>query len=170
MQQNLFDNKNDIKNNEIYENENLGRDYYIDEDEDENQSYEMPNNKERTYKSKLVNSQISYPEIYKILEPMIAKTLQIYQEQQFNEDILNQMTNQIYDAIEVDNNQITEDNTNSQEVSINLKDADKEDSVAQKLASTTYQEGIISSKKNFRENSLLRDLIKILLIQKIINS
>ena len=127
-----------------------------------------------TNNSQVPKSQIEqcYPEIYKIIYPMVKKACN----DNFNlntEEEIDKITNEIYYAIE-DNNQIN--------ININLENAVR--TKTSENASNRNQKEVVNSKENLSEQSMnstrntetrritnnnLRDLIKILIIRELLN-
>lgn len=127
-----------------------------------------------TNNSQVPKSQIEqcYPEIYKIIYPMVKKACN----DNFNlntEEEIDKITNEIYYAIE-DNNQIN--------ININLENAVR--TKTPENASNRNQKEVVNSKENLSEQSMnntrntetrritnnnLRDLIKILIIRELLN-
>lgn len=102
-----------------------------------------------------------YPDIYVLLNPMIEKTIAENNEKEMTEELIETMTKQIYDSIEEDMSvkqvsaaSLTSDNKNR---NINMNSSIKPVS---NTVQTARRPG----------NSTLRDLIKILLINKILNN
>lgn len=96
---------------DIYENNNFEKEYYVDEeqwknDADYNQKIENQeskvkiNDQDRSYKARLVSNTIDYPEIYHILSPMIEKAIKIHQNNNFDKACLEEITNEVYTAID----------------------------------------------------------------------
>lgn len=133
------------------------------------------NMEENSYtNSQVPKSQIEqcYPEIYKIIYPMVKKACN----DNFNlntEEEIDKITNEIYYAIE-DNNQIN--------ININLENAVR--TKTPENASNRNQKEVVNSKENLSEQSMnntrntetrritnnnLRDLIKILIIRELLN-
>lgn len=133
------------------------------------------NMEENSYtNSQVPKSQIEqcYPEIYKIIYPMVKKACN----DNFNlntEEEIDKITNEIYYAIE-DNNQIN--------ININLENAVRTKTAEN--ASNRNQKEVVNSKENLSEQSMnntrntetrritnnnLRDLIKILIIRELLN-
>lgn len=132
------------------------------------------NMEENSYtNSQVPKSQIEqcYPEIYKIIYPMVKKACN----DNFNlntEEEIDKITNEIYYAIE-DNNQIN--------ININLENAVRTKTAEN--ASNRNQKEVVNSKENSEHsmkdtrnkenrritNNNLRDLIKILIIRELLN-
>jgi hypothetical protein len=120
------------------------------------------NNFNRTYNA---NSELEncYPEIYKIVYPMIMKKCNESRGPFTNEDIEN-MTDELYYAIE---------EKNEVRLNINLTNDVRTTSNNTKIVEKRPEVTIKESKEGNREtrqiNSGLRDLIKILLIRELLN-
>lgn len=106
-----------------------------------------------------------YPEIYKIVYPMITKKCSMVN-QPITKDLINQMTDEIYSAIEV-NNQIN--------VNINLQN--EMQTTQNNRSDRKNQMGEVSKKDTLKEsrgedrqfrNRDLRDLIQILIIRELL--
>lgn len=106
------------------------------------------------------NSQLeqSYPEIYKVVYPMVSKRCENVRADLSNEE-LEKMTDEIYFALE---------SKNETQLNINLKnDVRTSSSVNARKADVSATE---SPKRETRQfNSGLRDLVKILLIRELLN-
>lgn len=123
-------------------------------------------NSANTYTQVSVNMELEqyYPEIYKIIYPMITKKCNNVSNNLTNEDIEN-MTDEIYSAVE-ENNQI--------QVNINLgNDIKSSQTNTVKTTSNKAEVKVSETAKENRNtrqiNGGLRDLIKILLIRELIN-
>ena len=123
-------------------------------------------NSANTYTQVSVNMELEqyYPEIYKIIYPMITKKCNNVSNNLTNEDIEN-MTDEIYSAVE-ENNQI--------QVNINLGNDIK--SSQTNIVKTTSNKAEVKVSETAKENRNtrqinggLRDLIKILLIRELIS-
>lgn len=94
-----------------------------------------------------------YPEIYTLLMPMIDKTIEDNNEKEVTEEVIETMTKQIYDSIQ--------DDINIQRVS-NVNDG--------KNINTNVRQFSNNQVARRPGNPTLRDLIKILLINSLINN
>lgn len=97
-----------------------------------------------------------YPEIYILLTPMVEKTVLENSEKEITEELVESMTNQVYNAIQDDMN-VKQVNTN------------------QSLTNNKNVNGNVKQVSNIQvarrpENHSLKDLIKILLINSLINN
>ena len=130
-------------------------------------SYEYVSNRP-TYNQDILNL---YPEIYKILNPMICKICEA-NTKPITEELLNQMTDEIYLNIESDGN-INNRNTNT-----NLRNTDNSSKTSnnrttEKNKETNREENTESMKNETRQartprNPVLRDLIKILILNQLL--
>ena len=117
------------------------------------------------------NSQIEacYPEIYKIIYPMVKKACTEISEP-ITPELIDRMTNEIYSAVESDNqinvrinltNEVSKNETNRSN-----RIADKNEKVNEKASEATNKEN--REDRQFRNRNLL-DLIKILIIRELLN-
>ena len=130
-------------------------------------NYEYVSNRP-TYNQDILNL---YPEIYKILNPMICKICEA-NTKPITEELLNQMTDEIYLNIESDGN-INNRNTNT-----NLRNTDNSSKTSnnrttEKNKETNREENTESMKNETRQartprNPVLRDLIKILILNQLL--
>lgn len=93
-----------------------------------------------------------YPEIYRIVRPMVTSTCQMYSNQTITEEVLEEMTMKIFMSVETNENRGGEEQKplkNGDVVNPNVKRENRED-------------------RNRPNNFLLKDLIKILLINELI--
>ena len=109
-----------------------------------------------------------YPDIYVILNPMVEKTLSENANKEITEEVLEAMTNQIYDSLEEDmiaNTKVASNNNSIQE------------NKNRNLNKTSQVSTPITAASNLNKtavrrigNPTLRDLIKILLINKLLEN
>ncbi len=92
-----------------------------------------------------------YPEIYKLVYPMVCKTRNVHIHQELTKELLEQMTDEIYKNIEPENINITP-------VRTQLKNGDVRN------PNSKDPEPVI--KETRQSNYLLRDLIRILLLRE----
>ena len=131
------------------------------------------------------NLESMYPEIYKILQPMVQKACSTINYRSFSIDTLEVLTDEIYKSVETDENlNIVNVNVRTQEadellkrdikisprsnkMSISEKNNQKESAIQ-----NTIHESEAESKENRNRisNPTLRDLIKILLLNQILNN
>lgn len=114
--------------------------------------YEDENN--FTYNNQQIDDM--YPEIYKILYPMVCKACMNIQEN-ISEDLVSRITNDIY--INVENAEIEQEKRNIQKTNNNLKD----NSNKNVDISNTRNENRVN-------NFLLRDLIRILVLRELLGN
>lgn len=111
-----------------------------------------------------VNVDNMYPEIYKIIYPMVCKACMNTNEN-ITEDLVSRITNEIY--INVENIEVTKDNRNSSN-SINNNQISKNirtDNLSNRTNSAEMQTNRIEDRNR---NPLLRDLIRILVLRELI--
>ena len=123
--------------------------------------YNRKENYENTYRYAPVspvnnanNSELEkcYPEIYKIVKPMVTSTCEMYSNQTITEEILEEMTMKIFMSVETTENRSVEEQKplkNGDVINPNAKRENRED-------------------RNRPNNFLLKDLIKILLINELL--
>ncbi len=101
-----------------------------------------------------------YPEIYKIVYPMISKEC-LNNTNPISEELIEEMTDKIYNSIEVDN---------EIQLNINLKNETNNRNVSNNV--NTKKEVTNNTKIENRQirNNNLRDLIKILLIRELLGN
>lgn len=134
-------------NYESYSRDVLG--YRQNTNENHQQTYENNTNNYNGEINREVNLENSYPEIYRVINPMIENTINMYSDRNINNDILEEMTDRIYNSLENDERYLETKNTplkNGDVINPNAKE------------------------ENRNNNFLLKDLIKILLIKQILNN
>lgn len=109
-----------------------------------------------------------YPDIYTILNPMVEKTLNENQNKEITEELLETMTRKIYEAVEDDMNirAVSTTPVSNNSVAVNENKNRNITSLANQNVNTT-KTTTISRRPN---NPTLRDLIRILLINRIIDN
>ena len=144
-----------------------------------------------------------YPEIYKLLEPMICKICEA-NTKSISKELLEQMTDEIYLNIESDTNINDENivnirvnaqgNSNTEEINKNsssrkfqdrrldkrdgaknteLKEKSEEKNLVRadsKKSNDIKNDEIVSEKRQIKRNSTLRDLIKILILNRLLGA
>lgn len=112
-----------------------------------------------------------YPEIYVILKPMIEKTVNENSSREITEEVINEMTNKIYESVEEDMSisprQVSNNNINAETKNRNINQA------VQVSASTSTTSGAQKTARrpnNRPGNPTLRDLIRILIINRILDN
>ena len=104
-----------------------------------------------------------YPEIYKIVYPMVSKKCQSVRGELTNEDIEN-MTDEIYSALEgINDVQLNINLTN------NVRTTQENTNITNKKAEVKVSENTNEKRETRQINRGLRDLIKILLIRELLN-
>ena len=108
-----------------------------------------------------------YPDIYVILNPMVEKTIQENKDKEITEEVLNVMTNKIYDSVEEDMSVNTRSVSNNNQLQENRNRSLNQTSQVSAQVTTSNL-----TKNAIRRigNPTLRDLIKILLINKILEN
>ena len=99
-----------------------------------------------------------YPDIYKMLMPMVSKTVEENMSKQVNEELIEEMTRVVYDSIE--------DDMNVRQVSNTPTQADNKS----KSIQTNSQNQAMQVNNRKPGNPTLRDLIKILIINELLNN
>ena len=119
------------------------------------------------------NIDMLYPSIYRVLMPVILRVLQNNSYQYLNEDILNNMVDTVYNIVEgqVDYNDDPDSNSNSGNQSSNNNNSSNSSNSQsnrnnETRAQSTNSNSSISNSR--RDNPLLRDIIKILIIKEIL--
>lgn len=131
-------------------------------------NYQEYGNKNINYETRQ-NTELEscYPEIYKIVYPMISKKCDNVPETLTNQDIEN-MTDEIYYALE-ERNEIQLNINLTNEVRTAESTNDKLTKVANKKPEVKIRESLENKGEKRQFNSGLRDLIKILLIRELLN-
>lgn len=131
-------------NAQYQEAQNINAPYQ--EAQDINTEYQQSQNTNAIYQE-IANTSTEYPEIYNIVEPMVEELLSKNQDMEFTNGVVDTMAMEIYNALESDTNQ-TSTPANSNGI---------------------YIEGSVvnTNSRPRHRNSLLQDLIKILLLNHI---
>lgn len=161
----------------IKQNLNINREFYSD-------TYNYSNNIPK-YSSEILNL---YPEIYKIINPMVCKICEA-NSKPITEELLEQMTDEIYLNIEGDMNisddiinvrvnipKNSEKNISSQNIIKETKNTynrnmaqNNNSNILKQNTQNLNNENIINSeKRQVRRNNTLRDLIKILILNQLL--
>ena len=161
----------------IKQNLNINREFYSD-------TYNYSNNIPK-YSSEILNL---YPEIYKIINPMVCKICEA-NSKPITEELLEQMTDEIYLNIEGDMNisddiinvrvnipKNSEKNISSQNIIKETKNTynrnmtqNNNPNILKQNTKNSDNENIINSeKRQVRRNNTLRDLIKILILNQLL--
>ncbi len=133
----------------------IGNNYtYTNEQEDMynySNSMEMPNLMATNEQSQNLNH--LYPEIYKMVYPMVCKACNINANRELTKDLLEQMTDEIYINIEPE-----QEANNRKRAEIELKNGD--------VVNPNAKEPERTPKETRQTNFLLRDLIRILILRE----
>lgn len=103
-----------------------------------------------------------YPEIYKILKPMVRKVCDNPRYGSISNDTLEIMANEIYNNIESDIDVIN--------VNINTKEAEQSGNLARKDMKVSQSQTKDEESRNCCGNPTLKDLIKIMIIKQLIEN
>ncbi|MBQ3408186.1 MAG: hypothetical protein IJH12_03155 [Clostridia bacterium] len=121
----------------------------------------FPYNKERLINESTINN--LYPEIYIILKPMVSNVCNNYRNYNLSKDLLESMTMEIYNNIESENTFVNLNNMTDSENRADTKS--NKSNVSSKISSSNEE-----SRSCHQCNPLLKDLIKILILNQIINN
>ena len=125
-------------------------------------NFNMPQQIESNLETSRLES--CYPDIYNLVYPMVKKACS-QNNRALSSDLVDELTNEIYNAIEDDS--LNENRTNErQNKSIDMKTGSK--SIENKT-NLSRQETVLKEDRQIR-NQGLQDLIKILLIRELINN
>lgn len=105
-----------------------------------------------------------YPEIYRIIYPMVCKACMAVNEN-ITEDLVSRITNEVY--INVENVEVTSETKNT---SSQLNRNTKIENVNNKASSTSNNNSLNTRQENRQQNPLLRDLIRILVLRELIGN
>lgn len=108
------------------------------------------------------NYESLYPEIYKILKPMVRKICDNTRYESISNDTLEIMANEIYSNVESDIDVIN--------VNINTKEAETSGNFARKDMSVRQNKTKDENSRNCCGNPTLKDLIKIMIIKQLIEN
>lgn len=104
-----------------------------------------------------------YPEIYRIVYPMICKACMAVNEN-VTEDLVSRITNEVY--MNVEHMEIVQECRNTSQTSVNSKSI-KNDNVNSKLVNNPINE---ARQETRQRNPLLNDLIRILVLRELIGN
>lgn len=144
-------------------------------------------NRENAYGTAMYSSEIMnlYPEVYKIINPMVCKICEV-NTKPITRDLIEKMTDEIYLNIESNPNLVestainvrvnlpkdskTEDASMASKTSVNTKNRDNSKYRANLSETKVVQEKEIgnSEYRQRNQNSILRDLIKILILNQLL--
>lgn len=105
-----------------------------------------------------------YPEIYRIIYPMVCKACMAVNEN-ITEDLVSRITNEVY--INVENVEVTSETRNT---SSQLNRNTKIENVNNKASSTSNNNSLNTRQETRQQNPLLRDLIRILVLRELIGN
>ena len=123
--------------------------------ENTNSTYRNDNNwysAQNNVNSLISNPEELYPEIYRIIYPMVCKTCNMNSNREITKDLLEQMTDEIYRNVEPEDQQI------GQRAEVQLKNGD--------VINPNAKEPEQQTRETRQNNFLLRDLIRILLLRE----
>ena len=127
-------------------------------------NYEYVSNKP-TYNQNVLKL---YPEIYKILNPMICKICES-NTKPITEELLNQMTEEIYLNIESDSDiNITDDRVNNKKENDSKTNNSKNNNMNSSNKTNQETKKLESRNTKVPKNPILRDLIKILILNQLL--
>lgn len=114
-----------------------------------------------------------YPSIYRILNPVVSRVVS-NNNQPISEDLLNNMTDTVFNIVEgqvdLGNDQIQRNTQNENQSSSNTtSNTSTNNSTSSRTTETRQQSNTQTSFRNNRNESLLRDLIKILIIKDLLS-
>lgn len=117
-----------------------------------------------------------YPSIYRIISPVVSRVIQNSNYQFLNEDVLNNMVDTVYNIVEGQINYDEEDNsparTSSQTegttASNSSTNTNNSSSTTTRTSETRTTQTTTSTRHN-RNDSLLRDIIKILILKELLS-
>ena len=127
-----------------------------------NKIEEVQESEINTYEQDISNYEILYPDIYKIVYPMICKRCLNVQED-ITEELIESITNEIYEAVEKDEEQEEKKETINYNSYSNLKNYRNYRNIPKIEENRAHRE---TRQKNY----LLNDLIKILVLRELIGS
>ena len=147
----------DYQNYEEYMRSVLGYSPYVD------RNYTYTNSQEDMYNNYMNMSETSnmqptqdltefYPEIYKIIYPMVCKACNVNSNREVTKDLLEQITDEIYRNVEPEEQQTTS------RADVQLKNGD--------VINPNAKEPEQQTRETRQNNFLLRDLIRILLLKE----
>lgn len=116
-----------------------------------------------------------YPSIYRIISPVVSKVVANSNYQFLNEDVLNNMTDTVFNIVEGQieydddmSSSTIQNNSNSQSTQNSNTTSSTTSTVASKTSETqTVSNSQTSNRRSNRNDNLLRDIIKILILKEI---
>lgn len=125
-----------------------------------NQFYESENN----FGDNQANIDNMYPEIYRIIYPMVCKACMNTNEN-ITEDLVSRITNEIY--INIENIEISKENRNNSNV-VNNNQTTKNVRPENMNGKSNLADATLSRQEDRNRNPLLRDLIRILVLRELL--
>lgn len=112
------------------------------------------------------NLNAMYPAVYRIISPVVSQVLMNNNVGYLTEDVINNMVDSIYNIVEGDIN--LEDNSNFESNSVSTEDSNNTNCTRTNSTNPSSRTAVTRTNGANRQNSLLRDLIKIMLLNDII--
>lgn len=114
-----------------------------------------------------------YPSIYRILNPVVSRVV-LNNNQPISEDLLNNMTDTVFNIVEgqvdLGDDQVQRNNSNENQISSNTSsNTSVNNNSSARTTENNRQQSTQTSFRNNRGESLLRDLIKILIIKELLS-
>ena len=116
-----------------------------------------------TYKQTDKELEECYPDIYKIVYPMVCKAC-LYINEEITEDLVERITNEIYENLEQDE---TPEETRTSEVKINYSNVQNNRMIRHSVKNMKLEN---NREEKRQRNFLMNDLIKILVLRELIGS
>lgn len=148
-----------------YQNDYMRDFFYYNQNPNQNLNMNygyMPNNMMRTTTNN--NIENLYPNIYRILRPVVRKVVSGSNYQYLTEEVVSNMVDTVYNIVEGDRN--------TRATEVNAETAETRRSSVTSTSNTTQNQTSQSrnnSNNNNEYNNLLKDLIRILVLQEILN-
>ncbi len=145
--------------------------YNIPLTQNQNMINPMYNNSNMNANQMCQNINNLYPNIYRIINPVVLKVIANSNYQFLNDDVLNNMTDTVYNIVEGqidydDNISTTTENSQSTSSNTNSVSSNSNSRVTETRQSNTSQ---TSNSKSNRNDNLLKDIIKILILKEILS-
>ncbi len=161
---------NQTPNNTYFPN-NM-QNYNMMQGQNPNMMYNNPNMYQNQMNQNMNNL---YPDIYRIINPVVSRVIANSNYQFLNEDALNNMTDTVYNIVEGqidlnDNVAQSESSSSSQSASSNTSSVSSNGS--NRISETTRQSSISQTSSNSKPNrndNLLKDIIKILILKELLS-
>lgn len=149
-----------------YQNDYMRDFFYYNQNPNQNINMNygyMPNN--NMMRNNNNNIENLYPNIYKILRPVVRKVVLGSNYQYLTEEVISNMVDTVYNIVEGDKN--------SRTTEVNVENAETRRSNSSVASNTTQTQGSTQSRSNqsnnIEYNNLLKDIIRILVLQEILN-